>query len=111
MKKISNIVLTNEDGSTKSDIQMLAALNHEGQRRIPFDKLSEYCMYKKTIRFLTKKFKKVGYIPNFFVENDFFYIVKVFTYIHKGHTYESCSLLPVCRAYGRFKKYELSKYL
>ena len=109
MKKITNIVLTNEDNSIKSDIQIFAALNHEGQKRISFDELPEYCKYKKTINFLKKKFKNVGFIPNFFVENDFLYIVKVFTYVHKGHIYESCSCLPVCRAYGRFKKYELGK--
>lgn len=108
MKKISNIVLTNEDGSIKSDIQILAALNHEGQKSISFDKLGEYCKYKKTINFLKKKFKKFGYVPNFFVDNNFFYIVKVFTYVHKGHIYESCSCVPVCSAYNRFKKYEIN---
>lgn len=91
-----------------NEIQVINALLNEGQKQVPFEKLGEYCRLKKNINFLKKRFKKVGFVPNFFVKDDMFYAIKVLRYTFRGRKYEELACLPLCCAYGRFKKYELN---
>lgn len=91
-----------------NEIQVINALVKEGQKKVSFDELGEYCNLKKNINFLKKRFKKVGFVPNFFVKEDMFYAIKVIRYTFKGRKYEDLSCLPLCRAFGRFKRYELN---
>lgn len=104
MKQFCNVKLG--DGKRIfSEIQIINALLKEGQRKINFDELYDYCLLKKNINFLTKRFKKVGFVPNFFVKDNMFYCIKVTRYTFKGRIYESLCCLPVCCAYGKFKRF------
>lgn len=96
-----------KDGKVFNDIQCIHALLHDGQKHIQFEELGDYCRYKKNIDFLKKEFRKVGYVPSFFVHNNFFYWVKVHHFTLRGHEYEEISILPICSACNKFKKYEI----
>ena len=89
-----------------SDIKIINLLLKEGQKRIDFNNLSEYCGLKNRL-FLMRKFKKVGFVPSFYVNNDMFYAIKVLRYTSKGRKREILTCLPICSAYGKFKKFEI----
>ena len=90
-----------------SDIKIINLLIKEGQKRIDFNDLSEYCVLKKNIKFLMRKFKKVGFVPSFYVQNNMFYAINVLRYTFKGRKKEILYCLPICSAYGKFKKFEI----
>lgn len=106
-RQICNVKLGNGKVSF-NEIQVINALLKEGQKKIEFTELNEYCCLKKNIKFLIKRFKNIGFVPNFFVKDDMFYCIKVIRYSFRGRRYESLSYLPLCRAFGRFKRYELN---
>lgn len=91
-----------------NEIQVINALLNEGQKQVSFDKLGEYCRLKKNIAFLKKRFKKAGFVPNFFVKDDMFYAIKVLRYTFRGRKYEELACLPLCKSYGKFKRFELN---
>ena len=91
-----------------SDIKIINLLIKEGQKRIDFNDLSEYCGLKKNRQFLMRKFKKVGFVPSFYVQNNMFYAIKVLRYTsNKSRKREILTCLPICSAYGKFKKFEI----
>ena len=91
-----------------SDIKIINLLIKEGQKRIDFNNLSEYCGLKKNRQFLMRKFKKVGFVPSFFVQNNMFFAINVLRYTsNKGRKKEILYCLPICSAYGKFKKFEI----
>lgn len=105
-KQFCNVVLG--DGKRIfNDVQIINALLKEGQKKVDFSELADYCALKKNQNFLIKRFRKNGFVPSFFVQNNFFYCVKVIRYSHRGRNYESLSCLPLCSAYGRFTRFEL----
>ena len=97
------------DGQTFfSDIKIINLLIKEGQKRIDFNDLSEYCGLKENRQFLMRKFKKVGFVPSFYVQNNMFYAIKVLRYTYnKGRKREILTCSPICSAYGKFKKFEI----
>ena len=96
------------DGQTFfSDIKIINLLIKEGQKRIDFNDLSEYCGLKKNRQFLMRKFKKVGFVPSFYVQNNMFFAINVLRYTFKGRKKEILYCLPICSAYGKFKKFEI----
>ena len=106
LKQFCEIALC-EGQTVFGDIKIINLLIKEGQKRIDFNNLSEYCGLKKNIRFLMRKFKKVGFIPSFYVQNNMFYAIKVLRYTSKGRKREILTCLPICSAYGKFKKFEI----
>ena len=96
------------DGQTFfSDIKIINLLIKEGQKRIDFNDLSEYCGLKKNRQFLMRKFKKVGFVPSFYVQNNMFFAINVLRYTFKGRKKEILCCLSICSAYGKFKKFEI----
>lgn len=106
MKQFCNVKLGNGK-IIFNEIQILNEIIKEGQKKILFNDLNEYCIYKKNINFLIKRFKKIGFVPNFFIKDDMFFAIKVIRYKFRGHTYETLSCIPLCKSYGKFKKFEL----
>lgn len=105
-KQFCNVKI-GENNRIFSDIEIINQFLSEGQKQVKFDELSNYCSLKKNQNFLTRKFKKLGFVPSFYVKNDMFYAIKIINYTHKGRTYESLSCLPVCSAYGRFNRFAI----
>ena len=64
LKQFCKITL-GEGQTIFSDIKIINLLIKEGQKRIDFNNLSEYCGLKKNRQFLMRKFKKVGFVPSF----------------------------------------------
>ncbi len=107
MKSFSKLKL-GENNVIFTDIQVINQMLQEGQKKVPFSELSDYCLYKKTQNFLKKKFKKLGFVPSFFVKDDTFFCLRVICYNFRGHIHESVSLLPICSAHGMFKRFEIN---
>ena len=106
LKQFCDIAL-GEGQTIFSDIKIINLLIKEGQKRIDFNNLSEYCVLKKNRQFLMRKFKKVGFVPSFYVQNNMFYAIKVLRYTFKGRKREILTCSPICSAYGKFKKFEI----
>lgn len=110
--EIDSLSLPRKSGN--GEIAYHDRLMRKGQKKIPFEKLDEYCKYKQTKNFLMKKFKKLGYVPDFYVKkvgvNDkygHYFTVSVIRYYHRGKLYETPSVMPFSRcltqkAYDRF---------
>ena len=106
LKQFCDIAL-GEGQTIFSDIKIINLLIKEGQKRIDFNDLSEYCGLKKNRLFLMREFKKVGFVPSFYVHNNMFFSINVLRYTFKGRKKEIVYCLPICSAYGKFKKFEI----
>ena len=106
LKQFCKITL-GEGQTIFSDIKIINLLIKEGQKRIDFNNLSEYCGLKKNRQFLMRKFKKVGFVPSFYVQNNMFFAINVLRYTSKGRKKEILYCLPICSAYEKFKKFEI----
>ena len=93
----------NSPNCMHSEINIIYQIINKGQKFTSPDNIN--FLYKKTREFFRKKFG--NNVPNFYVKDDMFYVLDVITYEFRGRTKESPMCMPVARAFGKFKKYEL----
>lgn len=106
MKEFCKIKVS--DGkSYYSDIHIINDLLHQGQKKISFEDLKQYVLYKKNINFLKRKFKKLGYVPSFYIEYGTFHVIKAIRFTHRGRLCEDIAAIPLCYAYNRFNQFKI----